>query len=64
MLYGFGDGGGGPHKPMLDRLKRLKVDHEQNNLSVVKENNSWENLRMLMGSPKWKIQRQTNFLST
>jgi alpha-mannosidase len=26
MLYGFGDGGGGPHKPMLDRMERLKVD--------------------------------------
>lgn len=25
MLYGFGDGGGGPHKPMLDRMERLKV---------------------------------------
>ena len=25
MLYGFGDGGGGPHRPMLDRLERLKV---------------------------------------
>ena len=24
MLYGYGDGGGGPHKPMLDRMKRLK----------------------------------------
>ncbi|XP_046643053.1 alpha-mannosidase 2C1-like [Daphnia pulicaria] len=24
MLYGFGDGGGGPHKPMLDRMERLK----------------------------------------
>lgn len=27
MLYGFGDGGGGPHKPMLDRLERLKVQN-------------------------------------
>jgi len=24
MLYGFGDGGGGPHRNMLDRLERLK----------------------------------------
>jgi len=24
MLYGFGDGGGGPHRAMLDRLQRLK----------------------------------------
>lgn len=24
MLYGYGDGGGGPHKPMLDRMERLK----------------------------------------
>lgn len=25
MLYGFGDGGGGPHRPMLHRLQRLQV---------------------------------------
>ena len=29
MLYGFGDGGGGPHKPMLDRLERLKVSNNR-----------------------------------
>jgi len=28
MLYGFGDGGGGPHRPMLDRLNRLHVIRE------------------------------------
>ena len=29
MLYGFGDGGGGPHRPMLDRLERLKVENSK-----------------------------------
>lgn len=37
MLYGFGDGGGGPHRPMLDRLKRLHVIRDVQNFPHIIE---------------------------
>lgn len=63
MLYGFGDGGGGPHKPMLDRLERLKVCFYNCPVYISQNLTMDFNVRTLMAFQKWKTRHPTDFLN-